>query len=1278
MESDVEGRDNSMAGKEDELTKRTDGSSIKPVSSLLSHFEALKNARGSSEAVPSPQDNRSKFLRQNNAHLGSIGRVSLDLPRPQSSWSSTSGASNGERPMTPRNPGVPLPRSASPSRKVHKRPMSMNFGSTPQLTPSVTINSPKSPPRTNPVSRSGSRSPERLLATIAPGRIAKFNTLPAQPPLPAVTQSSAANSAEMQSQDSSHVPGVLSSHHFPARTSSIAPAVNRAEKPKIPAKPKSPPEHGSRRLTPEPIEKPDKSVSPFSTPPSSEGSPSPGRSTFAAPQPPSPEAVRTKFEARNRGRGSEAFSPQSRETKRDPRFMGFSSPTGSIEPRDPRSLGFSTNASTSMARTHENVPARASTVSERSSHRITGSIDARHLASSQQKPAQRHVSEQARTLPPPTIPKISSGFSSVQRDPSQFGTSKNSSSEPQVENAAPRAPPLPPTEWSRTQANSHDPLPPPQSFDRSRKPTPQARKSSVPSVAGRTEFPPPPRRTTFEGSTTQDQTFAKQNIDSNHKPKFTQRRYADDSDEEQEYEQDLPITRSEYPDSSQANRRPPQFHQGAQAIPTKFDSRVFDMCGQYICTTGYVTRAWDLSRGEQIFSLSHGETVKMTSVAFKPGQNLEDEGARLWIGSNIGELHEIDVATRAVVATSGVHNRREVIRILRNRKDLWTLDDEGKLFVWCAEEFRMPSLKYGHHAHRVPKGHTFSMTVQDMLWYATGKEVRIFRPGHDISFSILQQPLCQPGTGDITSGAYTSRQDGRVYLGHADGKVSIYNAKDYACVGVIKVSDYKISAIAFVGENLWAAYKTGKIYVYDTSCNPWKVKKDWRAHDGPTVSMLLDPSSIWTLNRLQVASLGHDNCIRLWDGMLEEDWLEAAMQRNDLKYCTFREIRAAVVTWNVGACNPSDMRSDFISDAIHVEDPPELLVFGFQEIVDLEDRAVTAKSIFGFGKKKDKENAKSEQYVSRVYREWRDYLGKCINRYTDPRYSYTEVHTSCLIGLFQCIFVRQKEEKSIRNVNFSEVKCGMKGHYGNKGALITRFMFDDSSLCFINCHLAAGQTQTSHRNNDIATILEAESLPAERNPDTRASFYVGGGDGTQILDHEICILNGDLNYRIDAIPRDNVINMVNKGELEKLLERDQIMVSRRRVSGFRLSPFSEAPITFAPTYKYDVGSDRYDSSEKKRSPAWCDRILYRGVGRIKQTEYRRHEIRVSDHRPVSGTFKIRLKTIDPDKQQQTWAECREQFSEVRRKLTSEARIEYLVSSLGLTPKEARAAITETT
>lgn len=158
-----------------------------------------------------------------------------------------------------------------------------------------------------------------------------------------------------------------------------------------------------------------------------------------------------------------------------------------------------------------------------------------------------------------------------------------------------------------------------------------------------------------------------------------------------------------------------------------------------------------------------------------------------------------------------------------------------------------------------------------------------------------------------------------------------------------------------------------------------------------------------------------------------------------------------------------------------------------------------------------------------------------------------------------------------------------------------------------------------------------------------------------VLDHEICILNGDLNYRIDTMGRDTVIKAVNANNLEKLLERDQLLVSRRRTPTFGVRAFREAQITFAPTYKYDVGSDRYDSSEKRRSPAWCDRILYRGDGQIKQLDYQRHELRVSDHRPVTGLFVMRIKTVSPEKSAQTRSRCEARFQTMKKQLATDVK-----------------------
>ncbi|CAG8524223.1 10998_t:CDS:2, partial [Paraglomus occultum] len=73
--------------------------------------------------------------------------------------------------------------------------------------------------------------------------------------------------------------------------------------------------------------------------------------------------------------------------------------------------------------------------------------------------------------------------------------------------------------------------------------------------------------------------------------------------------------------------------------------------------------------------------------------------------------------------------------------------------------------------------------------------------------------------------------------------------------------------------------------------------------------------------------------------------------------------------------------------------------------------------------------------------------------------------------------------------------------------------------------------------------------------------------------------------------------------------------------------FNEGDINFMPTYKYDNGTDNYDTSEKNRIPAWTDRILFRGKN-IQLKRYSRAEIRISDHRPVLALFSIEITKYD--------------------------------------------------
>lgn len=85
---------------------------------------------------------------------------------------------------------------------------------------------------------------------------------------------------------------------------------------------------------------------------------------------------------------------------------------------------------------------------------------------------------------------------------------------------------------------------------------------------------------------------------------------------------------------------------------------------------------------------------------------------------------------------------------------------------------------------------------------------------------------------------------------------------------------------------------------------------------------------------------------------------------------------------------------------------------------------------------------------------------------------------------------------------------------------------------------------------------------------------------------------GDLNYRVDleyneAVQRSNTFTKKDQTELK---EKDQLILILAEQKHFPL--LREQFIGFRPTYKYNPGSDIYDTSKKQRVPAWCDRVLY--------------------------------------------------------------------------------------
>ena len=68
------------------------------------------------------------------------------------------------------------------------------------------------------------------------------------------------------------------------------------------------------------------------------------------------------------------------------------------------------------------------------------------------------------------------------------------------------------------------------------------------------------------------------------------------------------------------------------------------------------------------------------------------------------------------------------------------------------------------------------------------------------------------------------------------------------------------------------------------------------------------------------------------------------------------------------------------------------------------------------------------------------------------------------MGLCIFLFSLKDIKERISKVDSDEIKAGlMGGTFGNKGAVSIRLCVDDSTFCFFNCHLNAGQKSTSER-----------------------------------------------------------------------------------------------------------------------------------------------------------------------------------------------------------------------
>ncbi|XP_052759564.1 inositol polyphosphate 5-phosphatase E isoform X2 [Galleria mellonella] len=264
-----------------------------------------------------------------------------------------------------------------------------------------------------------------------------------------------------------------------------------------------------------------------------------------------------------------------------------------------------------------------------------------------------------------------------------------------------------------------------------------------------------------------------------------------------------------------------------------------------------------------------------------------------------------------------------------------------------------------------------------------------------------------------------------------------------------------------------------------------------------------------------------------------------------------REVRIFVGTWNMNGQAPPRELADFIFPN-QVKHVPDIFAIGTQESYsERTEWEITIQEVLG-----------PSHLLLHSY-----YLGT--------------IHLTIFIRRDLIWFCSLPEDASL------SVRPGTA--FRTKGAVAISFALFGSSFLFVTAHLTAHQEKVKERVSDIKRIIRSIDLPKNlpcrhRSKDVTSNF-------------DYVFWCGDLNFRLGE-PRAAVLRWIEQTEFplppylpHGLLHADQLTAVLEDGAAFR--DFREAPITFPPTYKYDPGSQQFDTSSKQRAPAYTDRILYK-------------------------------------------------------------------------------------
>lgn len=264
-----------------------------------------------------------------------------------------------------------------------------------------------------------------------------------------------------------------------------------------------------------------------------------------------------------------------------------------------------------------------------------------------------------------------------------------------------------------------------------------------------------------------------------------------------------------------------------------------------------------------------------------------------------------------------------------------------------------------------------------------------------------------------------------------------------------------------------------------------------------------------------------------------------------------REITIFVGTWNMNGQSPPKQLNDFVLPT-SLEHVPDVIVFGTQE-------------------------SYSERF------EWEVTLQETLGP------SHILLHSTGLGTLHLAAFIRRDLIWYCSEPEDANLSVRPGTAFRTKGAIAISFSLFGTSFLFVTSHLTAHQQKVKERVSDVKKIIHSLDLPRNLTVKHRNK------DVTQNFDSVFWC--GDLNFRLSE-PRDKLMHWIETTQFplpahlpHGFMHTDQL--TSVLADGAAFKGFREAKITFPPTYKYDPGTQRFDTSSKQRAPAYTDRILYK-------------------------------------------------------------------------------------